>query len=302
MAFIDIESEIAINENGEEVTIEGTSNSARLTFYLGDGNITNISLPETYMVNSISTQNGSEISGDPGASVEYNFSIRITVPANDETIIKTREIVVEDEIGNKGVCVLSLAAQKKTYTEVEYIESTGTQWIRTGIFPDDNTIKCEVKIAYSSTSTGQLMGSGTSGSARFNFGIESRKFRFGFGGSWFDANSEVTTPDTNPHVFILDASTKTGYVDGVPQTTTNNYIATGSHVFMLFARGASNSAENGNRTKGKLYYVKLWNKGELVRDLIPVLDEEGIACMYDNVSGEFFYNSGTGQFVAGDIV
>ena len=187
----------------------------------------------------------------------------------------------------------------KNYVELEYIESTGTQWIRTDIFPDDNTIKCEVKIAYSSTSTGQLMGSGTSGGARFNFGIESRKFRFGFGGSWFDANSEVTTPDTEPHVFILDASTKTGYVDGVPQTTTNNYAPTGSHVFMLFARGASNSAESGNRTKGKLYYVKLWNKGELVRDLIPVIDKEGVACMYDKVSGEFFYNQGTGDFIVG---
>lgn len=185
------------------------------------------------------------------------------------------------------------------YIELEYIESTGTQWIRTGIFPDDNTIKCEVKIAYSSTSTGQLMGSGTSGGARFNFGIESRKFRFGFGGSWFDANSEVSTPDTKPHVFILDANTKTGYIDGVPQTTTNNYTATGSHVFMLFARGASNSAEGGNRTKGKLYYVKLWNKGKLVRDLIPVIDEEGIACMYDKVSEGYFYNQGTGEFIVG---
>lgn len=189
--------------------------------------------------------------------------------------------------------------ETKPYIELEYIESTGTQWIRTGIFPDDNTIKCEVKIAYSSTSTGQLMGSGTSGNARFNFGIESRKFRFGFGSSWFDANSEVFTPDTKPHIFILDASTKTGYLDGVPQTTTNSYTATGSHVFMLFARGTSNSAEGGNRTKGKLYYVKLWNKGKLVRDLIPVIDEEGVICMYDKVSGEFFYNQGTGNFIAG---
>lgn len=190
----------------------------------------------------------------------------------------------------------------KPYTEVEYIESTGTQWIHTGIFPNDNTVKCEVKIAYSSTSTGQLMGSGVSGNTRFNFGIESGRFRFGFGGGWFDANSAVLTVDTEPHVFVLDANTKTGSIDGVPQATTNTYTPTGKNVLMLFARGVSSSAESSNRTRGKMYYAKIWDKGVLVRDLIPVLDKNNVACMYDKVSKEFFYNQGSGSFLYGNIL
>lgn len=182
--------------------------------------------------------------------------------------------------------------------ELAYLEGTGTQWINTGIRPTDSSIKSEVKIAYSSTSTGQLMGAGTSGTERFNFGIESGKFRFGFGGSWFDANSEVKTPDTEPHIWVLDAEAKAGYIDGVEQKTTNTYLPGGSRAFILFARGSNvNSAENGNRTKGKLYYAKLWDKGNLVRHLIPVLDWDDVPCMYDKVSGELFYNRGTGEFV-----
>ena len=186
------------------------------------------------------------------------------------------------------------------YTELEYIESTGTQWINTGIYPTDSTIKLEVKIAYSTTSTGQLMGSGTSGNERFNFGIESSRFRFGFGGSWFNANSAVLTADTEPHVWILDANTKTGSIDGVAETTTNTYSPAGARAVVLFARGTSTVAESSNRTRGKIYYAKIWNKGNLVRDFVPVLDTEGVPCMYDKVSEEFFYNNGTGNFLYGE--
>ena len=184
------------------------------------------------------------------------------------------------------------------YQEVAYLESTGTQWINTGIYPNDNTIKLEVKVAYNSTTTGQLMGSGTSGNERFNFGIESSRFRFGFGGSWFNANSAVLTADTEPHVWILDANTKTGSIDGVAETTTNTYSPAGARAIVLFARGTSAVAESGNRTKGKIYYAKIWNKGDLVRDLIPCYRKsDNEAGMYDLVTETFFTNAGTGEFL-----
>jgi hypothetical protein len=86
------------------------SNSAKLTFSFGTGDLTDITLPDTYMANSISTSNGAAISGDPGASAEYNFSISITVPANDEIAAKTRQIIVENEAGQRDVCTLTSAA------------------------------------------------------------------------------------------------------------------------------------------------------------------------------------------------
>lgn len=108
--YVDIADAAAADKVGKVVTIIGVSNSAKLTFSFGTGDLTDISLPSTYIANSVSTQNGASISGDPGAVAEYNFSIAITVPANDDIIAKTRQIIVTDEAGNRDVCTLTSAA------------------------------------------------------------------------------------------------------------------------------------------------------------------------------------------------
>ena len=108
--YVDIDDAASADKGGKVVTISGVSNSAKLTLSFGTGDLTNISLPNTYIANSVTTSNGSAISGDPGASAEYNFSISITVPANNDTTAKTRQIIVTDEAGNRDVCTLTSAA------------------------------------------------------------------------------------------------------------------------------------------------------------------------------------------------
>ena len=108
--YVDIADAAAADKAGKVVTIIGVSNSAKLTFSFGTGDLTDISLPSTYIANSVSTQNGAAISGDPGAVAEYSFSIAITVPANDDIVAKTRQIIVTDEAGNRDVCTLTSAA------------------------------------------------------------------------------------------------------------------------------------------------------------------------------------------------
>lgn len=108
--YVDIADAASADKAGKVVTIIGVSNSSKLTFSLGLGDLTDISLPSTYVANSVNTANGAAISGDPGASAEYNFSITITVPANSDIAAKTRQIIVEDEAGNRDVCTLTSAA------------------------------------------------------------------------------------------------------------------------------------------------------------------------------------------------
>lgn len=108
--YVDIADAASADKAGKVVTISGVSNSAKLTFSLGTGDLTDIALPSSYIANSVSTENGVAISGDPGALAEYNFSISITVPANNEITAKTRQIIVEDEAGNRDVCTLTSAA------------------------------------------------------------------------------------------------------------------------------------------------------------------------------------------------
>jgi hypothetical protein len=108
--FVDVDDSAAADKTGKVVTISGVSNSAKLTFTLGTGDLTNITLPDTYMANSATINNGATITGDPGASAEYSFSISITVPANEGTASLSRQIIVEDGAGHRDVCLLTLAA------------------------------------------------------------------------------------------------------------------------------------------------------------------------------------------------
>lgn len=116
--YVDVADAASADKAGKVVTISGVSNSRKLTFSLGTGDLT-ITLPSTYTANSVSTSNGSAISGDPGAVAEYNFSISITVPANTSTTAKTRQIIVTDEGGHQDVCLLTSAAGDAYVTVAE---------------------------------------------------------------------------------------------------------------------------------------------------------------------------------------
>jgi hypothetical protein len=107
--YVDIDDAASSEQAGKVVTIAGVSNSAKLTFSLGTG-VLDISLPATYVANSMTTNNGAAISGDPGALAEYLFSISINVPANDSIEPQSRQIIVTDEAGHQDVCLLTLAA------------------------------------------------------------------------------------------------------------------------------------------------------------------------------------------------
>lgn len=108
-AYVDIDGTATADKGGKRVTISGESNSASLTFSLGVGTLI-IEPPITYTANSVVTANGMPIAGDPGAKASYTFSIVIDVPANESIESKTRQIIVEDENGNRDFCELTSAA------------------------------------------------------------------------------------------------------------------------------------------------------------------------------------------------
>ena len=104
-----IQGSAAAQKTGQTLTLTGTSNSKKLTFSKGTDNI-NLTIPATYLANTIETANGANITGDPGAAAEYPFSIQFTVPANSSTEPKTCQIIVTDEGGTDHTCTITLAA------------------------------------------------------------------------------------------------------------------------------------------------------------------------------------------------
>lgn len=112
-AYVDAIDNAAAGKGGQNVTISGKANSAKLTFSLGSGNL-QVTLPGNYRAGGLLTANGSAIASDPGASAEYDFSIVIEVPANTGIEELTRQIIVTDENGNTDTCLLTQTAGDAT--------------------------------------------------------------------------------------------------------------------------------------------------------------------------------------------
>lgn len=75
-------AETSAPKAGGTVTLVGKSNSSKLTFSVVEGGQFATELPEQYQASGVPTNNAEAISGDPGATAEFAFSIDIDVPAN----------------------------------------------------------------------------------------------------------------------------------------------------------------------------------------------------------------------------
>lgn len=106
-------SDISAPKAGGNVTITGKSNSSKLTFALGAGDIT-LSLPSTYSAGGATTNNAAAIAGDPGASAEFDFSITLNVPANATTSAKSKAITVTAAGGQTATSNINQAAGDPT--------------------------------------------------------------------------------------------------------------------------------------------------------------------------------------------
>jgi hypothetical protein len=113
--FVTIAASAAIDKTGGTITISGVSNSKKLTFSLASGGTLVLTLPANYTANSVSKANGANISGDPGASAEFPFSIQFAnVGANPDITAKSVQLIVTDDAGNTATCTITQAAGDPT--------------------------------------------------------------------------------------------------------------------------------------------------------------------------------------------
>ena len=109
--FVTIDATAAVAKTGGSVTITGTSNSSKLTFSLTGSNNIGLVLPGSYTANSVTTPNGAAITGDPGATQQYSFSITFTGIGENTTIgALTSQLTVTPNSGTAAVCDITQAA------------------------------------------------------------------------------------------------------------------------------------------------------------------------------------------------
>lgn len=187
--------------------------------------------------------------------------------------------------------------KQKYKRELLYLESTGTQWIDTGVILSNNH---SVEIDYQLTvdkqyRTGLFGNLTTKATARYGtiFSPSNAYMEYGYGAG--NIYYQMGVPDTDRH--LLKQEKNKVYVDGA-------LIYTFAEA--TFTIGSSAPLGNFGYTKytpakARYYGSRWWDCDNLVRDFIPVLDIDDVPCMYDKVSGELFYNRGAGKFLYGEL-
>ena len=114
--FVTLQATAAVDKTGVvTLTISGTSNSSKLTFSLASGGTLPLTLPSSYTANSVATNNGSAISGDPGGTAEFPFSIAFSnIAANPSITAKSVQLIVTDNAGHTATCTITQAAGDPT--------------------------------------------------------------------------------------------------------------------------------------------------------------------------------------------
>lgn len=199
------------------------------------------------------------------------------------------------------------------YTELSYIEATGTQWIDTLITFNYNLC---LEIQFSLTTTSHtadmhLCSASTSvnGTTYRFYPIAKNQSQSTFRCARYD-NSVVfsTTANTSIHTLLYGQRTSSTATPRVLWDNTNkgslySYTITSTNTLPIFCvKGPTGNT--ANYSLARLYYMKLYDNvtNELYRDFIPVMDSNNVVCLYDKVSQTFFYNQGTGDFLGGNVV
>lgn len=182
------------------------------------------------------------------------------------------------------------------YTELEYLQSTGTQYIDTG-FVANNGMIIDAKVM----PVNGVLSIGNNGAT---LATSRNVFAFSID-KYIPQKLTVTT-------YAYSDAGNTPVIVHFDTTGSNFYCTVNSNVVVDLSdtnvlENVTNSVKLGYSDyghvvyAGRYYYVRITgSNGTLVRNLVPARrNSDNVLGMYDTVTGNFLTNAGTGEFVAG---
>jgi hypothetical protein len=101
----------AVDKGGGTITLTGKSNSQKITFSKGTGQIIEADMSSIkFTVNGVEATSGTNISGDPGAKAKYSFSLTLTAAENETIEARTQQIIATANGGQKATATLNQTA------------------------------------------------------------------------------------------------------------------------------------------------------------------------------------------------
>lgn len=192
------------------------------------------------------------------------------------------------------------------YTKLEYIESTGTQYIDTGVSaPAGMRVKCQAEFTSLRSGLNMLFGSHDAADPYYRNYLAANS-----AGNW-ELGAYGVAPFgtiTTGRKYNIDVCTISGdilakidgmsyYIGDIAPSTKRSSLSV--YLFALHYAGGLLWAS------AKLYGAKIYlnaSGDNPIRDFIPCKNASGVVGMWDDANGQFYTNAGTGAFTAGPEV
>ena len=192
--------------------------------------------------------------------------------------------------------VIAIVADASEITKLEYIQSSGTQYIDTGFKPKNTThVICDFQFENTAKTQYLFCARGPSSGYANRYGLllnSAGYFRSDYG----SANKNFPTTVALAGRHTVD---KNGLSCTIDDTTVTNTAKTftGSYNLYLFAGNTGGSMSEPASVK--IYSCQIYDNDVLVRDFIAAKLSDGTVGLYDKLSGLLYINAGTGTFEAG---
>lgn len=228
----------------------------------------------------------------------YNMLSKVSGTGTDITLNNTAKgrLLKNDLSGRTEQGILP-----NEYQQVEYIESTGTQYIDTGYKVNMNTDTVEVEVDVTREN-----------GSHFVFGNYSTNNYYGF--NFYGEASSLYFYYNVAQVIINTSHSGVGEITKLKATNTNFYVnntsvgtfetVNNTTPYNAFIFGASSSSSTADfLTKMKLYSCKITSANNVVRNFIPCYRKsDNVIGLFDIVNNVFYTNAGTGTFNKGNNI
>ena len=184
------------------------------------------------------------------------------------------------------------------YKKVEYLESTGTQYIDTGYSPTlDTSAECEYLFTGSFSGDKMLFGAADNANPFYAEAYDGARWYCGCGGIGYrNVLSSVGTTSGNWYLLKMDKSQLN--IDGHIVTPNRTYSGLTSHSIYIFAWHVTTAQYLHDKLR--IRKLSFYESGVLSANYVPCRRKsDNKPGMYDTVTGNFYTNAGTGEFVCG---
>ena len=214
--------------------------------------------------------------------------------------------------GTFNVLKVAEPTWRDTYKEVEYLESTGKQYINTGVkVTPDYTVEVTFVMTQRNATWDTLFGTRSSNQARFTarwansatgkLGVHRSKGKTDNYESIDDANAAKTMVTDTWHTIKLAKREYT--FDGELRKTFSATSSTAAFPYPIYLFALCNAGSPADYGYFRIKKARIWNdKDELIRDYIPCVDLDGVGGMYDVVNDTFTKSGSSTKFNVGALI